>query len=66
MGVGTLLAITRTLGLCGVLYVDPALVAEMARLQRIATNPAGLSLLDPFESPDCNNSLTGYAARERF
>jgi hypothetical protein len=37
MGVGTLLAITRTLGLCGVLYVDPALVAEMAWLQRIAT-----------------------------
>jgi hypothetical protein len=26
----------------------------------------GYQLLDPFESPDCNNSLTGYAACERF
>jgi hypothetical protein len=32
MGIDTVLAIIRTLGLCGVLYVDPVLVAGMARL----------------------------------
>jgi hypothetical protein len=30
MGVGTLLAITRTLGIRGMLYVDPALVKEIS------------------------------------
>jgi hypothetical protein len=35
MGIGTFLAITRTLGIRGVLYVDPALVREVAPLWEV-------------------------------